>query len=1826
MRKTSKKALCLLLSLVMALTSLSVGFTAFAADDPYQTLVDALKADGVQNASWPGSAQQTGKDDDGHTEFRVTMNDPTGDIEAAAEAFWAVATTVAPNHTAKGQRDDNNTLLGVKNEILNTLQTSYGVSGDLLTTATAALNAFTAFQKGDADASGTFSRPSVPQNRDYVFEIVRGDLAGRLMAYDSVSDIPDTLYGGVQYDWWHDAQDGGSFFSYWRNLVLQTWTRTELSADTTTPATLKAFAAFFTDDLLASDLEAMDADELAQLCSDIQAQIDAMAALNLWGNDEVMNHFFDKDAIQDFKYAAETARDTAYAVEYATQIKEAMDANDPAAMEHDALTALYSQLTSLRTSLLGCTADAQAAGLEAAGITMDQVDTYIASVNEEIEVDNLEGYKAAVDAAIATVPVLTEATDDALLSANAVARQQWALISTCTQGAIDRVFTDGTTYVTDFIHNTQVEMDVRELSNEGITNFGEYFAVHMATDLTTVATDDLINNYRTPDRAQFDEMAKYEQEAVDRVYGEGYYASVEAYIASIDTTLKARVEAQIDEAVDNYQEYGQITILNYKEVQAAIGGVETQIIDTIGLSDEYQAKYNTFSAMMDEYNEFVNSNGVSGWLETPDVDYPTRETPMAGDMARTADEAYEVTPEKLDTVISSLDSLMSNEDLSNVLGLDTVISELIKGAINDNLYTDEMVNTLVKGVYGALVDTLSNLDLGSLGTLLNLVGGIDGLLEDLKIVIYPSKLADYIHDDLYPEAAAAMRAAGSDWNAYDMTVTWHVTDKESFVNAVSYALSGLQTALWPLLTNQTYTGKAAGIADVTISGVGMYNNDILPLLELLGCDNLMSASEYNTKRWAYELLPPILNPLLDWVEDLADQPVSYVLDLLPKLAYLMEFDMLTEHIKNINVSIRASALFGLVDLDILETALGSNNLYDLLTSLLPADSGIDLAMLSDVNKLISFVLGMVAPDSNLVLPTIDQAYLASLGTLSQGSSLRLSGTRTVYTTDKAATLITVLRYVLPMLGDQDFMNALFALIGSMTGSEITLSDDIMNILKGLGSDPDGVICAATELFVPQEYASKELKYNYLPQVAVDEEGNPVVDEEGNPVMENQTINEVVYSEDWTKEQAQYISDNLTDFVNDMMVILGGADMPTLDQMIRSMIADQFYTNETINSIILMVMEQLNGLGMDLDPILNLVGVDLSSWYAVTEDTDWGVVPGDTATFKAALKEALSPFAPIMATLMSGEADLTILGAVTMKSYPGYQNGIIPILEALGCADEDIMSAKEYAELAATGDYDQMISAIIDPILNLVDEIYDDPINKLLDILPNVLYFINNGNLQIAVENALQSVFVLLDTIRPIYNLSFDLNLNLQQMITDLLADLEVNGQKLNLNIPFLTDLDMLAVGTVTEYTSKSGKTAYRVTDTDRADFITVLMRNVVELIFYEDNVNTVVDLVGSYANMNAEDLETLKEILNTFAEMYHEDNGVDKILNAVYVIFKGLHETGDDALTDLGDLNERWSAVFDTLYNSGNPVLEELAKAADEILDFLSFGFITGEGIGTAGLIDFAQRVLAFFQGRVTDVSISQTEASLYEGQSMTLSLSFKPVTVKNKNAVWTTSDDSVATVENGVVTAVGPGDAEITATTEDGGLVVSCVVRVRADKTALNEAIAFVESTELTEEQAAEIEVALNAAKYVANKELATQADVNSVTEALLTALKSMDLGGTIESVVITQNGQPVGDVVYQQVSWTKYWNSTPAELGLQINEDANVRSITWKYANWSVDDPEADIEAAEDGMSALIRAKNSVVGAHSCWIQVTVEDVYGNTVTSDPVKVRFYNWDWQK
>ena len=83
----------------------------------------------------------------------------------------------------------------------------------------------------------------------------------------------------------------------------------------------------------------------------------------------------------------------------------------------------------------------------------------------------------------------------------------------------------------------------------------------------------------------------------------------------------------------------------------------------------------------------------------------------------------------------------------------------------------------------------------------------------------------------------------------------------------------------------------------------------------------------------------------------------------------------------------------------------------------------------------------------------------------------------------------------------------------------------------------------------------------------------------------------------------------------------------------------------------------------------------------------------------------------------------------------------------------------------------------------------------------------------------------------------------------------------------------------------------------------------------------------------------------------------------------------------------------------------------------------------------------------VTSVSLDKTSLELTEGETAQLTATVKPDNATNKNVTWSSSAPNVATVDSsGKVTAVAPGTATITVTTQDGNHTAACTVTVRPD------------------------------------------------------------------------------------------------------------------------------------------------------------------------------------
>ena len=79
----------------------------------------------------------------------------------------------------------------------------------------------------------------------------------------------------------------------------------------------------------------------------------------------------------------------------------------------------------------------------------------------------------------------------------------------------------------------------------------------------------------------------------------------------------------------------------------------------------------------------------------------------------------------------------------------------------------------------------------------------------------------------------------------------------------------------------------------------------------------------------------------------------------------------------------------------------------------------------------------------------------------------------------------------------------------------------------------------------------------------------------------------------------------------------------------------------------------------------------------------------------------------------------------------------------------------------------------------------------------------------------------------------------------------------------------------------------------------------------------------------------------------------------------------------------------------------------------------------------------------VTGITMNPSSLSMVEGESQNVSATVSPSNADNKTVIWSSSDGSVASVNNGTVTAHKAGLATITAKSDDGGYTATCSITV---------------------------------------------------------------------------------------------------------------------------------------------------------------------------------------
>ena len=396
--------------------------------------------------------------------------------------------------------------------------------------------------------------------------------------------------------------------------------------------------------------------------------------------------------------------------------------------------------------------------------------------------------------------------------------------------------------------------------------------------------------------------------------------------------------------------------------------------------------------------------------------------------------------------------------------LDKMIVDLVKGQGYENLsdllakevYTNYTVASIAKSVYPAINDLLAENGAGAAASFIKLTPRqVAGTITEPELAEF-SKLLKSLSPD--GKSDAVEHWANLDpAKVADGTFGFKDGDKDGFVKGLAVALRGITTSL-----NNPMIGIKFG-NEVAMSGryptadakyvYGLYEQ-LIPVFEALDFGSVITSDEftqnYNEAKDGAKgdaIIVPILNPIFDFVNNkLAAAPVSALVDILPKLAHLLNDGILNEQLQLIHGTL--GMLSNLISADLLKID--------------PS------AIIGLVNGLIgNLQIGDVT--LNLKLSDPDWALLASTAKPVVKESVSGDNAyRVGFETNKSDAILVVFRYLFENITEENNLASIKKAVSSLvTDSSITqVIDQVLGSIAGLSAD-QALVMICDLLGVPQ---------------------------------------------------------------------------------------------------------------------------------------------------------------------------------------------------------------------------------------------------------------------------------------------------------------------------------------------------------------------------------------------------------------------------------------------------------------------------------------------------------------------------------------------------------------------------------------------------------------------------------------------------------------------------------------------------------------------------------------------------------------------------------------
>lgn len=237
---------------------------------------------------------------------------------------------------------------------------------------------------------------------------------------------------------------------------------------------------------------------------------------------------------------------------------------------------------------------------------------------------------------------------------------------------------------------------------------------------------------------------------------------------------------------------------------------------------------------------------------------------------------------------------------------------------------------------------------------------------------------------------------------------------------------------------------------------------------------------------------------------------------------------------------------------------------------------------------------------------------------------------------------------------------------------------------------------------------------------------------------------------------------------------------------------------------------------------------------------------------------------------------------------------------------------------------------------------------------------------------------------------------------------------------------------------------------------------------------------------------------------------------------------------------------------------------------------------------------------RVSSMYISKTQTSIDVGKTEKISAHVVPETANNTNFTWSTSNSSVATIDSdGTIHAISRGTATISATSEDGGYVASCVVTTIQRVTGIT--ISAPATVTLDENETYSFEVTIlpsnaNNKNFSTSSSNTSIASLNSNTEVLAKSKGQCTITVTSEDGGFTAS---FSVNVLRRVTGVQISNST---LSVEAGKNAQLSAI---ISPSGVSNPNVSWSSSNTSIATVdSNGKITAVAAGQCSITVTTED----------------------